>query len=63
MEMKTYEDGPRRVWYDFNIQLWTLQEVDENGYQIGDVDYTPFREQAFAWLRGVDMFEYGWKHE
>ena len=48
--MKTYEKSNKRIWYDPHIRVWTMQVIDSQGYQVGDVDYTPFRKEAFDWL-------------
>lgn len=35
-----------RAWYDRSIRLWTIQEVDASGDQIGACHYTPCRIDA-----------------
>jgi len=51
--MKVYEHGPRRMWYDPHLRLWTIVTVDEGGNQIGDAEYENQRELAFQWLSGI----------
>jgi len=48
--MKTHERPGRRAWYDPHLRLWTLQKTDPAGNQVGEVDYTPERRAAMAWL-------------
>ena len=50
--MITHDIGTRRIWYDPGLRLWTMQERDRRGNQVGDVDYTPDRKTAFDWLKG-----------
>lgn len=38
------------IWYDPHLRLWTLQTIDNDGNQIGQVDYTVIRANAFRWL-------------
>jgi len=50
--MKVYQKGMRKVWYDPHQRLWTLQVVDENDWQVGDCEYTPFKTEAMEWMNG-----------
>ena len=52
--MKTYtsEDGFRETFYDHHIRLWTMIDLDDDGYQIGCADYTVDRKEAMKWLKG-----------
>lgn len=56
--MKTHENESRtrRVWFDRNLRLWTLQLLDENGDQVGSVDYTTSRTTALDWMNSDDSF-------
>lgn len=48
--MKTHRNGLKATWYDPHLRLWTLQVLDEDGNQVGSVDYHPHRQFAFDWL-------------
>ena len=48
--MKTYENNTKRVWFDNKLRLWTLQHLDAEGNQVGNVDYSTSKETAFNWL-------------
>lgn len=52
--MKTYTNELRRIWYDPYLRVWTMQEVDAEDIQVGEVDYTTDRKWAFAWLAYED---------
>jgi len=39
------------VWFNFSEQFWTIQNVDANGYQIGDAWYTYYKYQALDYAR------------
>ena len=47
--MKTYTHMNRRVWYDTHLRMWTLQALDSNGDQAGEVAYGP-KVVAFTYL-------------
>jgi hypothetical protein len=49
--MNTYTHNRRRIWYDRHLRFWTLQQLDERGNQVGDVEYTPNKRHAFSWLK------------
>ena len=55
--MKTYENETetKRIWYDERLRLWTLQVLDDQKNQIGDVEYTPYRREALKWLNDVQQ--------
>ena len=54
--MKTYTKSwpkvglHRRCWYDPHFRMWTLQHIDNDGNQMGEVEYVPKRVQAMSWL-------------
>ena len=51
--MKTHDNKTRskRIWFDTHLRLWTLQNLDADGNQIGSVDYLTNRTNAFLWLK------------
>lgn len=51
--MKTHENKnkTKRIWYDTRLRLWTLQDLDSQENQIGNVDYSIDRKNAFEWLK------------
>ena len=30
----------KRIWFDTRLRLWTLQNLDNQDNQIGDIDYS-----------------------
>lgn len=52
--MKTHTRGLRHIWYDPYLRLWTLQRVDADDCQVGEVEYTTDRREAFAFLNEPD---------
>jgi hypothetical protein len=53
--MKTYtsKDQRRRAWYDPSLRLWTMQDLDPAGNQVGDVDYSCDKTRTMEWLKGT----------
>jgi hypothetical protein len=51
--MKTHDNKnkTKRIWYDTRLRLWTLQDLDSQENQIGNVDYSIDRKNAFEWLK------------
>jgi hypothetical protein len=50
---KTYTsaDGKRRTWYDRRLRLWTMQELDADGYQTQkECEYTSLKKSAFDYV-------------
>lgn len=47
--MKVYSHLNRRIWYDPHLRMWTMQLVDADENQVGDVDYGP-KSIAFSFL-------------
>jgi hypothetical protein len=43
--------GDRSVWYDRALRVWTEQVNDAGGNQIGTVNYTVDKREAFGWLK------------
>ena len=39
-----------RVWYDRNERVWTLQELDAQGNQIGGCRYATSRDWALVYV-------------
>lgn len=50
--MKTYHNATatKRIWWNRWKKVWTLQNIDADGNQIGNADYCFSRCVAFAWL-------------
>ncbi len=51
---KTYTsaDGKRRTWYDRHLRLWTMQELDAEGYQTDKpCDYTADKARAMKHIK------------
>lgn len=42
--------GNRTIWFDRSLRLWTEQTNDVCGDQVGTVDYTVDKAEAFRWL-------------
>lgn len=42
--------GDRTIWFDRALRLWTEQVNDVEGNQVGTVDYTVDKAEAFRWL-------------
>ena len=51
--MKVHVNPLRRVWYDSQLRLWTMQSLDADGDQIGIVEYTASRVYAMRWWKGL----------
>ena len=51
--MKVHFNPLRRVWYDPQLRLWTMQSLDADGDQIGIVEYTASRVYAMRWFKGL----------
>jgi len=51
--MKTYvsSDGKREVWFDTHLKMWTMRNIDSDGNQIGDCDYTCQKNLCLFWLK------------
>lgn len=47
-EMKVHKKGSRRMWYDFRIRLWTLEDIADTDFVV--FDYTPCKLVAEHWL-------------
>jgi hypothetical protein len=47
--MKTYTHMNRRIWYDPHLRMWTLQDIDSEENQVGEVTYAS-RAFAFTYL-------------
>ena len=41
----------KRIWFDTRLRLWTLQNLDNQDNQIGDIDYSANKKNAFEWLK------------
>jgi len=37
--MKTYCDNNKRYWFDTNLRLWTVLNINQDGYQVGETEY------------------------
>lgn len=44
-------DGLRRAWYDRHLRMWTMQNVDGSGNQLGECDYSTDRGMVFRWVK------------
>ena len=51
--MKTHDNKTKtkRIWFDTHLRLWTLQTLDTDQNQVGSVDYSTNRTNAFLWLK------------
>lgn len=54
---RTYKHGGRNVWYDPHCRLWTLQEINQHGDQVGSVDYTAAVLKAACFLFKVHLLK------
>ena len=50
--MKQHENKTKtkRIFFDKQLRLWTMQNLDNNGNQIDGCQYEPNRKNAFNWL-------------
>jgi hypothetical protein len=51
--MKAHDNKTKtkRIWFDTQIRLWTLQNLDNQQNQIDNVEYEVNRKNAFEWLK------------
>ena len=41
----------KRIWFDTRLRLWTLQNLDNQDNQIGDIDYSNNKKNDFELLK------------
>lgn len=45
------ESKTKRIWFNRYERLWTLQNIDAEGNQIGNAEFTYHKIYAFNWLK------------